>query len=163
MAWYPQVRECLEGGSSGATGRGFWGCGGGRGPWTASRRSASHAAWGMAASGAAFFWLAGVRVRIFPKVCTMCTPSGLPIPRPTSSAAELPQGGGRPRGEVGGGLGEGGLRALGPGAAMSGAGGRRCVWAAQGTGSSVLFLGGGGRGHRMAMAGVAAPGKAGGR
>ena len=53
---------------------------GGRRPWTASRRSASHAACGMAASGAASLGLAGVRVRIFSKMCTMCTRSCLPAP-----------------------------------------------------------------------------------
>ena len=51
-----------------------------RRPWTASQRGASHAACGMAASGAASFGLAGVRVRISSKMCTMCTPSHLPAP-----------------------------------------------------------------------------------
>ena len=49
-------------------------------PWTASRRRASHAACRMVASGAALLGLAGVRVRISSKVCTMCTPFRLPAP-----------------------------------------------------------------------------------
>ena len=57
-------------------------------------------------------------------------------PRPLHPAAELPQSGGRPPGEVGGGLGGGGVRARGPGAA------------------------GGGRGPAV-IAGVAVPGRAG--
>ena len=56
-------------------------------------------------------------------------------PGPLHTAAELLQGGGRPPGEVGRGLGGEGLRARGPGVA------------------------GGGRGH-AAVAGVAAPGRA---
>ena len=51
-----------------------------RRPSTASRRRAYHAACGMAASGAASLGLAGVRVRIFSKVCTMCTRPRLPAP-----------------------------------------------------------------------------------
>ena len=66
-------------------------------------------------------------------------------PGPLHPAAELPQSGGRHPGELGGGLGRGGLRARGPGAAVAGAGGRECVWAAGGTRSSVLFVG---RGER---------------
>ena len=41
---------------------------------------ASHAACGIATSGAASLGLAGVPVRISSKVCTMCTPSRLPPP-----------------------------------------------------------------------------------
>ena len=52
------------------------GAGGGPGPW----RRASHAACGMAAPRAASYGLAGVRVQISLKVCTMCTPSRLPAP-----------------------------------------------------------------------------------
>ena len=50
---------------------------GGRRPWTASRRRASHAACGMMAAGAASLGSAGVRMRISSKVCTICTPSRL--------------------------------------------------------------------------------------
>ena len=50
------------------------------GPWTASRRSALHAACGMMACRAASSGSAGVQVRISSKVCTMCTPSCLPAP-----------------------------------------------------------------------------------
>ena len=53
---------------------------GGRRPWTALRRRASHAACGMMASGAASWGSAGLRVRISSKVRTMCTPSCLPAP-----------------------------------------------------------------------------------
>ena len=53
---------------------------GGRRPWTALRRRASHAACGMMASGAASLGFAGVWVRTSSKVCTMCTPSCLPAP-----------------------------------------------------------------------------------
>ena len=59
---------------------GFGGCLGGRRPWTASRRRASHAACGMMASGAASLRSAEVRVRTSSKVCSMCTPSRLPAP-----------------------------------------------------------------------------------
>ena len=45
-----------------------------------SQRRASHAACSMAASGAALLGLAGPRVRISSKVCSMCTPSRLPAP-----------------------------------------------------------------------------------
>ena len=76
-------------------------------------------------------------------------------PGPLHPAAELPQGGGRPPGKVGGGLVGGGLRARGSGAAVAGARGGGCVRAARGTGSSVLFVGG--HGHGTAVAGVAAP------
>ena len=58
---------------------GLRGVGGGR-PWTASRRRVSHAACGMMASGAASLGSAGVRVRISPKVITMCTPYCLRAP-----------------------------------------------------------------------------------
>ena len=57
-----------------------WGVEGGRRPWSASRRRASHAACGMMASGAASLGLAGVRVRTSLKVCTICTPSCLHAP-----------------------------------------------------------------------------------
>ena len=57
-----------------------WGVYGGRRPWTASQRSASHAACGMMASGAASLGSAGVWVHISSEVCTMCTPSRLFAP-----------------------------------------------------------------------------------
>ena len=82
-------------------------------------------------------------------------------PGPLHPAADLPQGGDRPPGEWGRGLGGGGLRAPVPGAAVAGAGGRGCVRAARGTGSSVVFMGGERCGHGKAVAGVAAPGGAG--
>ena len=47
-------------------------------------------------------------------------------PDPLQPAGELPQGGSRPPGEVGGGLGDGGLQARGPGAAVTGAWGGGC-------------------------------------
>ena len=53
---------------------------GGRRPWTAPRRRASHAVCGMVASGAASLGWTGVRVRIYSKMCTVCTPSHLPAP-----------------------------------------------------------------------------------
>ena len=59
---------------------GLGGVGGGRRPWTASRRRASHAACSMMASGAASLESAEVGVRTSSKVCTMCTPSRLPAP-----------------------------------------------------------------------------------
>ena len=68
------------GGWSGATGVGFWGVWGRQRPWTASWRRAPHAACGMAASGAARLGLAGLRMPISLKVCTMCTPYRLPAP-----------------------------------------------------------------------------------
>ena len=43
------------------------------------------------------------------------------------------------------------------GAAVAGAGGGGCVWAARGTASAVLFVGGGGRGHGTVLAFVATP------
>ena len=55
-----------------------WGVGGR--PWTASRKRASHAVCGMAASGAASLGLTRVRVRISSQVCTICTPARLPAP-----------------------------------------------------------------------------------
>ena len=82
-------------------------------------------------------------------------------PGPLHPAAELPQGRGRPPGEVGGGLGVGGLQARGPRAAVVEAGGGGCVWAARGTGSLVLFVGGGGWGHGTVVVRVAALGGAG--
>ena len=57
-------------------------------------------------------------------------------PCPTHPAAELPQGGGEPPGEVGGGVG-GGLRAWGPGAAVL------VVWGVGGAGPGVPFVRGG--------------------
>ena len=82
-------------------------------------------------------------------------------PGPLHPAAELPQGGGRPPGEVGGVQGGGGLRARGPRAAVAGAGGGGCVSVPRGTGSAVPFVVGGGRGHGMAVACVVALGGAG--
>ena len=64
-------------------------------------------------------------------------------PGPLHPAAELPQSGDGPPGEVGGGLGGGGFRAQGPGAAVAGAGGEGWVRAAGGTGRSVRLVGGG--------------------
>ena len=68
---------CLGVGGLEPPAEGFGGVGG-RSPWIASRRRASHAACSMAASGAASLGFAGMRVRISSKVCTMCTPSRLP-------------------------------------------------------------------------------------
>ena len=50
----------------------------------------------------------------------------------------------------------GGLWARGPGAAMARIWGGGCAWPARGTGSAVLLVGGGGRGHGTAVARVAA-------
>ena len=80
---------------------------------------------------------------------------------PLHPAAELPQGGGRPSGEVGGGLGGEGLRARGAGAAVAGSRAGGWVRAAGGAGSSVGLVGGGGGGYGTAVAGVAASGGAG--
>ena len=76
-------------------------------------------------------------------------------------AVELPQGGMRPPGQVGGGHGGGGFRARGPQPAVAGAPGGGCLSAARGTGSAVLFLLAGGRGNGTAMAPVVAHGEAG--
>ena len=82
-------------------------------------------------------------------------------PGPLLPAVELLQGGGRPPREVGGGQGRRGLPARSPRAAVAGAWGGGCVSVARGTGSAVLFLGGGGRGHGTAVARVVALGGAG--
>ena len=95
-------------------------------------------------------------------------------PGPLHPAAELLQSGGRPPGEVGRGLGEGGVRARGPGAAGGGRGpvvvvGVAVPW---GAGAAVAGAGGGGRvraeggtrgggGHGAAMARLMASGGAG--
>ena len=53
---------------------------------------ASHAACGMMASGAASLGLAGVRVLIFSKVCTMCTLSRLVAPGGAGAPGAGPRG-----------------------------------------------------------------------
>ena len=95
-------------------------------------------------------------------------------PGPLHPAAELLQRGGRPPGEVGGGLGGGGVQARGPGAAGGGRGpavlagvalpgGARAAVAGAGDGGRVRAEGGtgGGGGHGAAVACLAAPGGAG--
>ena len=103
-------------------------------------------------------------------------------PGPLHPAAELLQSGGRPPGEVGGGLGGGGVRARGPGvagggrgpaavagleapggagAAVAGAGDGGRVRATGGAGGPVGPVGGGGGGHGAAVVCLAAPGGAG--
>ena len=74
-------------------------------------------------------------------------------PGPLHPAAKLLQSGGRPPGEVGGGLGGGGVSARGPGAAVAGAGGGQRVRAEGGTG--------GGGGHGAAVARLVASSGAG--
>ena len=128
------LRPRPGGGWPGATGGGLGGCMGGRRPWTASRRRASHAACGMMASGAASLGFAGVRAHTSSRVCTMCTPSCLPAPPAhfTQRRSSCRAGGdhqARPAGAWGG----GGVRAGGPGAAgggrgpAAGGGGWRCL------------------------------------
>ena len=95
-------------------------------------------------------------------------------PGPLHPAAELLQSGGRPPGEVGGGLGGGGVRARGPGAAAGGRGpavvagvavpgGAGAAVAGAGGGGRVRAEGGmgGGRGHGAAVARLVASGGAG--
>ena len=95
-------------------------------------------------------------------------------PGPLHPAAELLQSGGRPPGEVGGGLGGGGVRAPGPGAAGGGRGPVVVVGVAVpgGAGAAVVGAGGGGRvraeggtggggGHGAAVARLGASGGAG--
>ena len=90
---------------------------------------------------------------------TPFTPSRSPCP--LYPADELPQGRGRPPGEVGGGQGGGGLRARCPGAALAGAWGGGCVSSARAKGSTVPFVEGGGRGPGTVVARVVAFGRAG--
>ena len=103
-------------------------------------------------------------------------------PGPLHPTAELLQSGGRQPGEVGGGLGGGGVRARGPGvagggrgpaavagveapggagAAVAGAGGGGRVRATGGAGGPAGPVGGGGGGHGAAVVCLAAPGGAG--
>ena len=69
--------------------KGLRGVGGAR-PWTTSWRRAYYTACGMVASRGALLGLAGVRVRNSLTVCTVCIPSRLPGPCPTSLSGGAP-------------------------------------------------------------------------
>ena len=116
----------------------------------------------LAASEAALLGLAGVRVRISSKVCTMCTNSRLPAPPAYfTQRRSFRKAGADHQARSAGAWGGGGLRARGPAAAVVGTGGAGCVQAAGGTRSSLGLVEGGRRGHGTAVAGIAAPGGAG--
>ena len=116
-------------GWSGATGRGFRGCRGGGGQEEGFSCCLPH---GGLKGG--LVWVGRGAGEDFPEGVDHVHPlTHSRSPGPLRLATELPQGGGRPPGEVGGGPGRGGLRAQGPGAAVAGAGGGGCVSVARGT------------------------------